>query len=50
MTRSATGFVFAENSRLFEHGVDEGRLAVINVRNDSDVPDIGGVLLHAVLT
>ena len=32
--------VFAEGSALFEHGVDEGRLAVVDVGDDGDVAEI----------
>ena len=30
-------FVVAENAALTEHGVDQGGLAVVDVRNDGDV-------------
>ena len=36
-------FVGAENAALAKHGVDQRGLAVVNVRNDSDVT---GVLTH----
>ncbi len=32
---------FAKDAALFEHGVDERRLAVVDVRDDSDVSNIG---------
>ena len=41
-------FVGAENAALAEHGVDQRGLAVVDVRNDSDVTD-GGVGNHSEL-
>jgi hypothetical protein len=37
------GLVGAERAGLFEQAIDEGCLAVINVRDDRDVPN----MLHA---
>ena len=39
-------FVGAENAALFQHGVDQRGLAVIDVRNDGDIT---GVLTHSIL-
>jgi hypothetical protein len=38
--------VLAEGPGLLEQRVDECRLAVVDVRNDGDVPDL--VLIHVV--
>jgi hypothetical protein len=32
--------VDAESARLLEHGVDKGRLAVVDVGDDCDVPEV----------
>ena len=36
--------VFTENMALFEQGIDEGRLAVVDVGDNSDVSDVITVL------
>ena len=39
--------VGAEDAGLPQHGVHQGGLAVVDVRDDGDVADIGALLLHA---
>jgi hypothetical protein len=38
--------VSAEQARLVEHRVDEGRLPVVDVRDDGDVADVVSCLFH----
>src|SRR5579885_2097023 len=41
-------FVFAENTALFQHGVHQCGLAMVYVRNDSDVAD--GFVANGVIS
>ena len=41
-------FVGAEDAALIEHGIDEGGLAVIDVRDDGDVSNVGVAAGHVV--
>ena len=41
MTRSTTRLVRAERPGLAEHRVDERRLAVVHVRDDRDIAQVG---------
>jgi hypothetical protein len=34
--------VFTEDAGLLEDRIDQGRLSVIDMRNDADVADVGG--------
>ena len=36
--------VFSENARLLKDGVNEGGLAMIDMRDDADIADLGGHL------
>ena len=41
MTRSTTAWFARNDARLAEHGVDERRLAVVHVRDDGHVAQVG---------
>ena len=41
MTRSTTAWLDAEGAGLAEHRVDEGGLAVVDVRDDGDIAEVG---------
>jgi hypothetical protein len=41
ITRSGYLLVRPEGAGLVQHGIDERRLAVVNVRDDGDVANVG---------
>ena len=41
-TRSRTSWLARKTPLCLQHGVDEGRLAMVDVGDDGDVPDLHG--------